>query len=147
MCLPQNEDIKQAKEKLERGIESFVCVFHKDMSKKELKEEYKKAISTAHPVLIIATSQWLFLTRNDLGAIIIDKENESGWKTLARPFIDLRFFAEKLANKKKIRCIIGDSFLRIETLYKYKQGEVSEFENVKWRLPIDIKTAVVDLKK
>ena len=147
LCLPQNEDIKQAKEKLERGIESFVCVFHKDMSKKELKEEYKKAISTAHPVLIIATSQWLFLTRNDLGAIIIDKENESGWKTLARPFIDLRFFAEKLANKKNIRCIIGDSFLRIETLYKYKQGEVSEFENVKWRLPIDIKTAVVDLKK
>lgn len=146
LCLPQNEDIKQAKEKLERGIESFVCVFHKDISKKELKEEYKKAISTAHPVLIIATSQWLFLARNDLGAIVMDKENENGWKTLSRPFIDLRFFTEILASKKNIRCIIGDSFLRIESLYRYKQGEVSEFENVKWRLPTNIKTNVVDLR-
>lgn len=147
MCLPKNEDIKQAKEKLERGIESFTCVFHKDMNKKELKEEYKKAISITHPVLIIATSQWLFLNRNDLGAIIIDKENENGWKTLSRPFIDLRFFAKTLASKKNIRCIIGDSFLRIESLYRYKQGEISEFENVKWRLPTDVKTAVIDLRK
>ncbi len=147
LCLPQNEDIKQAKEKLERGIESFVCIFHKDMNKKELKEELKKIYLTSHPILIIATARWLFLPRNDFGAIIIDKENENGWKTLARPFIDLRFFAETLASKKNIRCVMGDLFLRTETLHRYKQGEVAEFENVKWRLPTDIKTNIVDLKK
>ena len=147
LCLPQNEDIRQAKENLERGIESFVCVFHKDMNKKDLKKEWQKACFTSHPILVIGTARWLFLPRNDFGTIIIDKENENGWKTLSKPFLDLRFFAETLANKKNIRTVIGDSFLRIETLHQYKLGEVSEFENVKWRLPPEIKTSIIDLKE
>ena len=147
LCLPQNENVRKTQEKLERGIESFVCTFHNEMKKKDLIKEWKRACETKHPVLIIATAKWLFLPRLDFGTIIIDKENETGWKTLSRPFIDLRFFAEILANKKNIRTVIGDSFLRIETLYRYKQGEVSEFENVKWRMPLEIKTTIIDLKE
>jgi primosomal protein N' len=147
LCLPKNEDVRRTKENLERGIESFVCAFHNEMSKKELSKEWKMAYQTSHPVLIIGTAKWLFLPRDDFGTIIIDKENENGWKTLSRPFIDLKFFAENLANKKHIRTVIGDSFLRTETLYRYKQGEVSEFESVKWRLPSEIKTSVIDLKE
>lgn len=147
MCLPQNENIRLAKETLERGIESFVCVFHNEMSKKDLNKEWKKVYKTEHPILVIATAKWLFLPRKDFGTIIIDKENESGWKTLSRPFMDLRIFAEILANKKNIRAVIGDSFLRTETLYRYKQGEISEFESVKWRLSSEIKTTVVDLRE
>lgn len=147
LCMPQNEDIRQAKEKLERGIESFVSTFHNDMTKKDLKKEWEKTCLTSHPVLIIATAKWLFLPRNDLGTIILDKENSEGWKTLSRPFLDLRFFAEKLANKKNIRVVIGDSFLRSETLYRYKQGEAAEFENIKWRLSKEAENTIVDLRK
>lgn len=146
ICLPQNENVKQTREKLERGIESFVYAFHNDMDNKDLSKEWKKAYQSKHPVLIIGTAKWLFLPRNDFGTIIIDRENETGWKTFARPFMDLRIFAEMLANKKKIRAVIGDSFLRTETLYRYKQGEIGEFESVKWRMPLEIQTAVIDLK-
>jgi len=147
LCLSKNQDIKQAKEKLERGIENFVYTFHSGLNKKELKKEWQGASKTNHPVLIIGTARWLFLPRADFGTIIIDRENENGWKTLSRPFIDLRFFAETLANKKNIRTVIGDSFLRVETLHRYKEGELVEFESVKWRLPKDIKAKVVDLKE
>ena len=147
LCLSKNQDIKQAKEKLERGIENFVYAFHNELNKKELKKKWQGASKTTHPILIIATAQWLFLPRNDFGTIIIDRENENGWKTLSKPFIDLRFFAEILANKKNIRIVIGDSFLRIETLNRYKEGEIVEFESVKWRLPKDVETKVIDLKK
>ncbi len=146
LCLAQNEDVRQIKEKLERGIETYVCAFHNEMGKKDLNKEWKKA-NQPHPVLIVATPQWLFLPRKDFDAIIIDKENESGWKTLSRPFIDLRFFAETLSKTKNIRFIIGDSFLRTETLYRYKQGEISEFESVKWRLTDKVKTSIIDLKE
>ena len=98
-------------------------------------------------VLIIATGRWLFIPRDDMGTIIIDKENSNGWKTLSRPFIDLRYFAETLASKKNSRLIIGDTFLRTETLYRYKKGEISEFENVKWRLLSEVQTFIIDLKK
>ncbi len=147
LCLPQNEDIKQAKKKLGRGIESFVYAFHNGLNKKELKKEWEEVFKTTHPVLIIGTAQWLFLPIENFGVIIIDKENKNGWKTLSKPFMDLRFFAETLANKKNIRAIIGDSFLRVETLNRYKKGEASEFESVKWRLPKEATIQVVDLKK
>lgn len=146
MCLPQNEDVRQAKEKLERGIEVFVCAFHNEMDKKELLREWKRVSSTDHPVLVIATASWLFLPRSDFGTIIIDKENENGWKTLSRPFADRRFFAAALAKQKGIRAVIGDCFLRTETLYKYKQGEIGEFESVKWRVPLTVETKVADLR-
>jgi primosomal protein N' len=147
LCLSQNENIRQTKEKLERGIESFVCCFHNEMSKNDFRKEIKKVYSKEHPILIIGTAKWLFLHREDLGAILLDGENESGWKTLSRPFIDLRFFAEILAKNRHVRLIIGDSFLRTETLYRYKQGELSEFESVKWRLPKTAETVVIDLKR
>ena len=146
-CLPQNENVKKTKEKLERGIESFVCTFHNEMNKKDLTKEWKKVHQISHPVLVIATAKWLFLPRKDFGTIIIDKENESGWKTFGRPFMDLRVFAEILANKKNIRTVIGDAFLRTETLYRYKQGEATEFESVKWRVPVETKTTIIDLRE
>ena len=147
ICLPQNEYIKQIKEKLEKGIEQFTIFFHKDMKKSELRLEIKKTLDLEHPVLIIATAKWLFLPRNDLGTIIIEKENSSGWKTLNRPFIDLRFFTEKVAEKLGARTIIGDSFLRTETIWRYKQGDVSEFESVKWRIPIQTESIAIEKNK
>lgn len=146
LCLPQNEDVRLTKEKLEKGIESFVCAFHNNLTKNEVKSEWKKICNSTHPLLVISTAKWLFLPRSDFGTLVIDQENKNGWKTLSRPFFDLRFFAEKLAEKKKIRLLIGDTLLRTETLFRYKNGEIAEFENVKWRLSQEIKTFVVDLK-
>lgn len=147
ICLPQNEDVRDLKDKLERGIESYVYAFHNDMNSKDLKKEWKNAVSSEHPILILATAEWLFLPRRDLGIIVVDKENSSGWKTLSRPFLDFRFFAEKFATNEKIKLVFSDSFLRVETLHRYKEGEISEFESVKWRLPGEVKTEIVDLKE
>jgi primosomal protein N' (replication factor Y) len=147
LCLPQNEDVREMKDKLSRGIESYVYAFHNDMSKKDLKKEWENSTTDPHPILILATAEWLFLPREDIGVIVAEKENENGWKTLSRPFLDLRLFAEKLAGRKKIKMILSDSFLRIETLYRYKQGDITEFESVKWRLPGETQTAVVDLRE
>ncbi len=132
---------------MERGIEPYVATFHKDLDKKEWRAEWKKATNQSHPVLIIATARMLFIPRSDLGIILIDKENENGWKTISRPFIDLRFFAETLAKRKEIKTILGDSFLRIETLFRVKQKEIGEFERIEWRLPTNIETKIVDLRE
>lgn len=146
-CLPQNEDILESKEKLERGIESYVCVFYSGMSKSEFKKEWEKAQSRDHPVLIIGSTRWLFAEREDIGTIVMEKENGSGWKTLSRPYFDLRYFAEKFAEKLGVRIIFGDSFLRIETLSRYKEGAISRFESMKWRLPTETPTEIIDLRE
>lgn len=147
ICVPQNDDVNNLKEKLERGIEPYVCHFYRGMKGKEIKQELSKLLKSRHPMLVIATTRWLCLPLQNIGTIVIEKENENGWKTLNRPFIDLRFFVESFARKSGARLIIGDSFLRTETLFRYKQGEISEFESVKWRLPKEINTNIIDLRK
>jgi primosomal protein N' (replication factor Y) len=146
-CLPQNEDIKKAKEIIDKGIENFVCTFTNDMTAKEIKSELKKAMEPSHPVVIIATSNWLFLNRNDFGMFIIEEENKSGWKTFSRPYIDLRFCVEALANEQGALCVFGDSLLRIETLWRYKTGQIEEFESIKWKTTNSIETILIDSSK
>lgn len=147
LCLPQNEDVRKAKEKLERGIEVYVACFHNGQSDKEQKEEWEKVCKTDHPVLVIATPAWFFTPRRDIGMLILDQENKSGWKTLKRPFIDFRTCLEIIGNSQNIRTIIGDSMLRIETLHRYKQNEIEEFESVKWRLPPLVETEMISMTK
>lgn len=145
LCLPQNEDVRKAKNKLEKGIESFVVYFHNEMSDKEITTLWKKTITSEHPLLIIATANWFFIPRQDIGLIILDQENKSGWKTLKRPFVDLRKCLEIIGRSKNVRTVLGDSILRVETLFRYKQGEIEEFESVKWRLPSQIQTDIIDM--
>jgi primosomal protein N' len=147
LCLPQNEDVRKAKDKLERGIEAYVASFHSGLSEKEMTAEWQKVCKTEHPVLIIATPAWFFMPRRDIGMYIIDQENKSGWKTLKRPFIDYRTCIELVAREQNIRTIIGDSILRVETLTRYKQTEIEEFESVKWRLPPLVETEVISMTK
>jgi primosomal protein N' len=144
ICVPQNEDVKQIKEKIERGIEQYICAFHKDMTKKTFKEEWKKLSAQKHPLVIVGTARWLFIPREDLSTIIIERETSNGWKTMVRPFIDLRTFAENYAEERKIRIIFADTFLRIETLYRNKNEEVQKFEQVKWRLEMKDEIVIVN---
>lgn len=146
-CIPKNEYILKVKEQLERGIETFVATFQKDLGKAEFKSEWAKAVNLSHPVVIIGSARWLSIDREDLGTIVIEKENDSGWQTLARPFIDLRYFAESFAKHKKAKVIFGDEILRIETLHRYKDGKISSFENVKWRMPVITENKLIDLRE
>lgn len=146
-CLPQNEHVARIKDELGRGIETFICAFHRDMSKSDLKSALEKISDLSHPVAIIGTARWLSAERPDIGTIVLEKENEPGWQTLARPFVDLRYFAERLAFHNGCKIIFGDSLLRLETLQKYKEGEIVSFENIKWRMPGGVENTIIDLKK
>lgn len=146
-CLPQNEHVAKTKDELERGIETFVSAFHRDMSKAVLRSSLEKASDLSHPVAIIGTARWLSIGRPDISTIIIEKESGSGWQTLQRPFVDLRYFAERFAFYSGSRIIFGDSLLRLDTLHRNKNGEVGNFENVKWRMPGDTENKLLDLKK
>ncbi len=144
ICVPQRAYGEALSHALKRGIESFVFNFSAETSEKELKEKCKKVLSLKHPVVIIGTPKWLVIPRRDIDTIVIEKESESGWVTLSRPYIDLRFWIETYAATKKSKCILGDTVLRVETLHRFKESGLSEWKSVKWRIPQNTKTIVVD---
>jgi len=132
-CLPTIQDIKRAYEKLSKGIEQYTFVLHGLLSKKEQIELWNKASNEEHPCLIISTGSFLGLARNDIGTIIVDKENTRSYKSQTRPFIDIRIFAEMLAEKIKAKIIFGDLLLRNETVWRHNEAEMFEVAPLKFR--------------
>lgn len=132
-CLPTIQDIKKAYEKLSKGIEQYTFVLHSFLGQKEQIDLWNKASNEEHPCLIIATGSFLGIPRNDIGTIILDKENTRAYKNQARPFVDIRQFAEILAKKIKAKIIFGDLLLRTETVWRHNEAELFEVAPLKFR--------------
>lgn len=132
-CLPTTEDLLSAKIILEKGIEKYTHTVHSGLPKKELISTWKKIIEENHPTLTIGTGSFLSLPQKNLGTIILEKESSRAYKMQTRPYIDIRDIAEALAREMKIRLVLGDNFLRVETLWQEKKGKYSEIAPLKFR--------------
>ncbi|MGB8815730.1 MAG: primosomal protein N' [Minisyncoccia bacterium] len=145
-CLPTIQDIKKATEKLQKGIEKYTYFLHSSMSEKEMTEIVNKILSEKHPVLIIGTGGFLSIPKEDIGTLIIDRENSRSYKNKSKPYIDIRYFAEKYAEKTKIKLIFGDMILRTETIWRYKNDELIEISPLKFRSLSTMTEEIVDMK-
>jgi primosomal protein N' (replication factor Y) len=146
-CLPTIQDLKKAVDKLQKGIEKYTFVFHSSLSKKEVIDNINQILAEKHPVLIIATGGFLSIPREDIGTIIVDKENARSYKLQTRPYLDMRFFAERFAEKNKIRIIFGDLLLRAETIYRYRMAELIEVAPLKFRSLSTSTQEMMDMKE
>ncbi len=146
IIMPTTEDVRRAKEKLEKGIESYTYAFDSSKGQKELVLHWNKAISDTHSVLILATGSFLSIPRKDLSIIIIDRENARGWKSQSRPFVDSRYAAERLAQNLGTDFLIGDSCLRVETLKRHDDGDLVEFAPLSMRSLSTAEDTVVDMR-
>lgn len=147
MCVPTLEDIKKAESALEKGIEQFTYVFHGGLKNKELAVLWNKLLQETHPVLIIATGQYLCLPRQNIGTIIVEREGSRAYKVQTRPFIDVRTFAQIYAKKIKARLLLGDMLLRTETIWKLKNDKYVEFSPLKFRSVTRATQLIVDTRK
>lgn len=146
LLTPTIQDAEKAQKFLKKGIEQYTFVFHGDLTKKEMLARWRNALKSKHPVLIIATGSFLSLPRNDVGTIIVERENSRAYKRLARPYLDMRIFAEFYAKQKKARIIYGDLPLQIETIWRYKENELNELSAIKLRATRTARQILVDMK-
>ncbi len=144
--LPTIQDIKKAAENLQKGIEQYTFILHSAITKKEISKIIKKILEEKHPVLIIATGRFLSIPKNDIGMIIVDKENSRSYKIQQRPYVDIRNFAEIYAQKINAKIIFGDLLLRAETIYRYKKGEFLEIVPLKFRSLTTSSATVIDMR-
>ncbi|MDP2705363.1 MAG: hypothetical protein U1D31_00705 [Patescibacteria group bacterium] len=145
-CLPTIEDIKKAKNILEKGIEPYTLSIHTSMGTKELIKMWNAIVSEPHPVLIIATGTFLSIPRGDISTIVIERENSRSYKTQKRPIMDIRVFARLFAKLSGKRLILGDTLLRVETIFDYKNNEYLEIAHPKFRSVLHEHTEVISMK-
>ncbi|HMO78786.1 MAG TPA: primosomal protein N' [Candidatus Paceibacterota bacterium] len=144
--VPTIEDGNYATEELSRGIEKHTFVLNSKISKTELIKKWNEILNRQKPSLIISTPGFSGVPINDLGVMIIERENSNSYRTKNRPYFDLRFFLEKYAENAGAILIIGDLILRTETLSRYDQQEFFEHAPIKFRSITDATQKLIDLK-
>jgi primosomal protein N' (replication factor Y) len=132
---------------LSRGIEQYTFTLSGKLSPKEMAGRWKKIMETEHPVLIIGTPMFASIPREDFGAFIIEQESKDSYQTFSRPYFDFRFFLEKFSEKMTARFIVGDSFLRMETLRRYEEKKLSAIIPLRFRLLSTLDQALIDTRK
>ncbi len=145
-CLPTIQDIKKAKESLQKGIERYTFILHSSINKKEIVKTINKILEEKHPLLIIGTGGFLSIPKNNIGIIILDKENSRSYKTQTRPYIDIRKFAEIFAAKINSKIVFGDLLLRTDTIWRQKKGEFVELMPLKFRSLTTSTQEIIDMK-
>ncbi len=144
-CLPTISEIDRLVAGLEKGITEYTFILHGKMTAKKIIEAWQATLAEKHPVLIAATPLFLSLPRSDIKTIVIEKESSSAYKNQIRPFIDSRILAEKLAETRKIKIILGDATPRTETVERFNQGELVPASPAKFRSLKTIEQDLIDL--
>lgn len=147
LCVPTVADIKRAERLLEKGIAEYAYIFHGRTKKSELVKNWNRLTLEAHPVLIVATGQFLCLPRHDIGTIIIERESSRTYKGVSRPFTDIRYFAEAFARETGAKIIFGDALLRTETVWRYQNDEFHEVTPPTMRVQTRAEQRLVDMRK
>ncbi len=145
-ALPTIADIEKFLPHLEKGIEPYTIALSSALSQKELQEKYTEAATKEGPLLIIATPHFLSIPRVDLGAIIIDRESSSAYRSNTRPYFDIRHFAAIYAKRSFSKLILGDILLRAELIAEKEAGKFIPIAPLKTRLQGNSKLMVVDMK-
>lgn len=144
-CLSTIADIEKTASALERGIHEYTYILHAEFSPKELREKWAAILHETHPVLIIATGIFLSIPRRDVQTFVVEEESNYAYKLPYRPFIDIRTFAEHYARISGAKLILGDTFLRVETLYRHENHRISELMPPKFRALSNAKQKLINM--
>ena len=120
MIAPTISDIKNLAKEFGDENKKNAFVLTATITEKQLAKQIQQIKDCSSPVLIIATAPFLSIWRWDISTIILEKEASRAYQTIARPFLDLRFFVEKIAEQYGCQLFLGDNLLRLETLYKHR---------------------------
>lgn len=134
LVLPTEQDILRFSNMLSRGIEQFTFSINGGLSPKKMLAIIKNIISASHPILIVSTTPFLSIPRDDIGLIILEHESSSAYKTVTRPHFDLRTFIEIYASQTNTRLIMSDTLLRFETIGRLNQDQLSSLHPVSYRI-------------
>ena len=144
---PTTLGVETVFKELSRGIEQYAFFLHGKIPPGEMIEKWKKILETNHPTLIISTPSFSSIPRKDFGAFIVDQESRDSYQSLSFPHFDFRYFLERYAEKMNARFIVGDFFLRIETLRQYELRNFSAIIPLRFRLLSTLEQEVIDMKQ
>lgn len=120
---PTAAEVDMLARELSGGIENRVVVVSSALTPKRLVMAWKTAIAEAQPVCVVGTHHAALIDRADIGTIVMEHESSPYYKQQSRPFLDARVALTHCAKIRGIRCVLGDCFMRVETLARIVEDD------------------------
>lgn len=145
ICAPTNDQSAY----IDKTIETTATVVRLDstLTKNTLLSRWREVVTSGKPLVIIGTAPYLSVPRSDLGLIIVLDEINPAYKMIGRPHLDKRLFARYLAKSYKRSCVLASNVLSIETLWEYKNNQLSRAYKPVFRYDSRPEGALIDMKK
>lgn len=134
IVLPTEFDVIKFSSLLSKGIEQFTFTFGSNFGPKKNFKNFQSLVSSAHPALILGTAPFLSMPLAGIGTIILEHESSNAYRTIKKPHIDLRIFAEIFANKAGAKFILADDLLRFETIERVDQDHLHALHPLSYRI-------------
>lgn len=131
-------------EELSRGVEEQVVLMTSELTKTKLVASWNRIVEEKRPLLIIGTAFVLSCPRADVDTVIVERESAKSYRTLRRPFLDVRRAAEYFARASNARMILADFPLRAETRYRTREHEAEELSRLQQRLSGNASVSITD---
>ncbi len=144
--LPTIQDIERIDAAIGKGISTYTYVLHSNLTQKQLDDRIREIATSDHSVLVIATPQFVSTPCPNVQSIILERESAHAYTLTHRPFIDTRYYVEAYAQEQKLTCILGDLFLRSETLLAYQNGAYDALMRPKARYSSTSKSHLIDMR-
>lgn len=96
------------------GIPGRAFLLHGEAGAKKIRSAYAALGERTHPVLIVATPQYAFLSAEGAGTVILEHSRSFGYRAHERPYLDFRHAFAVLARRRGLRLITADTLIRTE---------------------------------
>lgn len=147
LCVPTIRDAILFHEALKKGIEEHIYLFHGDLPVKKILASYADVVANTHPVVLVGTGGYMAVPRQDIRTVIVEREASPAYRTVGRPHLDVRVFAEFFSRRIGARLIIADTFLRAETVHRIESGTLSEMSHPSFHLSKTIRREIIDTRR
>lgn len=143
VIVPTHADLDNVSTHLKRGIDKHTFILDTRKTKTHQAKVWNEVVHKDDAQLIITTGTFLGIPKDNLGAIIIERESSAAYKTIEKPYIDIRHFAQTYCSISRIPMYVGDTLLRTETIHSVKQGNYTERRPLVFRVLSPAKQTLV----
>lgn len=112
--IPTTADLDPTIKRLQPGLEKRLAGFGVGYTKAQLDSSYRVLSDSSEAKLIVATPNYAFLPRADLGLVIIEQSGSDYYEMRNRPLLDWRTAFLVYARLSKAALFFGDTVLRPE---------------------------------
>ncbi len=136
---PTITDLTHAENFFARGIEEYVVQLHSALTEKQWNSNYKTLLETKHPMLILATPSLTPWVRDDIGTIVIEREQSHYYYGHGERY-DMRDVLIRTAKASRARLILGAHLLSLNAHRTLEQRIAHEVMPLQFRndTPIEV---------